>query len=73
MATAAERKRREERVKLFTSGLANLGTAFIVGGVVGPLLPGRPHVAVLLLAVGAGAAFHLAAQGFMYYVAEEAG
>ena len=77
MSTAADRKRREERVKLGASALANLGTAFIVGGAIGPSLVGRAKATVLGVSVAIGFILHVAAQLLLHYVAvdvvEEAG
>ena len=58
-------------MKLGAAALANLGTAFIVGGAVGPVLLGHPNPVVLVLAVAAGFVFHLGAQGVLHYVADD--
>ena len=72
MRTAADRKRQEERVKLGSAALANLGTAFIVGVAVGPSLLGRMNPAVLVVSLVVGVAFYAAGQGFLHYVATDA-
>lgn len=71
MATPAERKRREERVKLFATALSNVGVATIVTGFIAPLALGR----LSLLGFGAvvvGFILHIAAQRVMHYVADDA-
>ena len=68
MATA-DRKRREERVKLLANATSNLGVAFIVGGAIGPALLGRANLAEVVLATFAGFGLHLGAQGLLHYVA----
>lgn len=70
MATAADRRRREERVKLASTGLSNVGVATIVTGFIAPLVTGRLQL-VGIVAVAAGFAFHLAAQLLMHYVAAD--
>ena len=65
----ADRKRREERVKLGAAAVSNLGVAFIVGGAIGPVLLGRANPLEVALATMVGFAFHLAAQGLLHYVA----
>ena len=71
MPSATDRKRREERVKLFAAALSNIGTVFVVAGVVGPLVLGRFNAIALVLSVAAASAFWLAAQGVLEYVADE--
>ena len=70
MPTAAERKRREERVKLFATALSNAGVATIVTGFIAPLLIGKLHPGGLG-AVVAGLMLHVAAQRVMHYVADD--
>ncbi len=72
MPASAGRKRREERVKLGASALANLGSAFIVGGAVGPSLLGRLNPVALAVSLVVGVAFHAAGQGLLHYVATDA-
>ena len=70
MASAADRKRREERVKLAATGLSNVGVATIVTGFIAPLL--TESLTVLgAAAVIIGLAFHLAGQRLLLYVAED--
>ena len=71
MATAADRKRREERVKLGSSAASNLGVAFVVGGAVGPALLGRAQPVLVVIATLIGLTFHLAAQALLHYVAAD--
>ena len=71
MPTAADRKRREERVKLFAAAVSNVGTAFVIGGVVGPSLIGRINAVVIVASITAGVMIHLAAQGILHYVADD--
>ncbi len=70
MPSAAERKRREERVKLFATALSNVGVATVVTGFIVPLLTGRSGLSGFG-AVVLGFAFHLAAQRVLQYVADE--
>ena len=71
MATAAERKRREERVKLAAQAVANIGTAFAIGGFVGPVLLGKANGVAASASLGVAIGFHVAAQFILRYVAEE--
>ena len=61
-------KRREERVKLAATALSNVGVAFVVTGIVAPLLLGRFSSWQVTTALAAGFAFHLVAQGLLEYV-----
>ena len=72
MPRAADRKRQEERVKLGASALANLGTAFIVGGAVGPALLGRLNGLVGVVSILVGLVFHGAAHAALHYVVADA-
>jgi hypothetical protein len=71
MLSAAEIKRREERVKLLASALSNLGSAFVVAGAVGPLVIVRLDLGVVAASLLSGLAFHLAARGVLHYVAQD--
>jgi hypothetical protein len=69
--TTAERRRREERVKLFATAVSNVGVAAVASGFVAPLFTGRVQPAGLV-AVIFGVALHLVAQRILHYVADDA-
>ena len=71
MPTSADGKRREERVKLASTALSNVGIATLVTGFIAPLVTGRLQL-LGVVAVVVGFAFHLAAQLLMHYVAADA-
>ncbi len=70
MVTAADRKLREERVKLLASAVSNVGTAFVIYGLVSPLVTGHPNALAIVLSFAAAAAFHLSAQFILRYIAD---
>lgn len=71
MMTAADAKRREERVKLAGTFASNLGVASAVTGVIGPLFLGRFDPLGVLLGTALAAIFHLTGQSLLHYVASE--
>ena len=66
--TKADAKRREERVKLLATALANLGTASIVAGFVAPVFGGRLEPYSLWLGLVFGFGFHVGAQAMIHLV-----
>ena len=70
MPTAADRRRREERVKLAATALSNVGVAILVTGFIAPLVTGHLGLGGVV-AVVVGLALHLAAQRLLHYVASE--
>ncbi len=68
MASAAERKRQEERIKLFATAFSNLGVASLVTGVISPLVSAHAQVVVTVIAVAGGVVLHLIGQGVLHFV-----